>query len=80
MTDVGTQDHQPPLGVRTSGWAAFALICLLVQKERGPLFWLIGAACCAWLGVGLYILAAEIKADAREARERLRRSAAPRAR
>lgn len=58
-------------GVRTTGWAAFALLCLVAQEERGVLFWAGVAVCGAWLAIGLYILAAEMKADEREMRERL---------
>lgn len=75
MSGMKTNGHS--LGIRVSGWASFVLLVLLVQEERGWVFWACVAACAVWLSLGLYILAAEMKSEAREMRERIRRIAAP---
>lgn len=64
-----TGEH--PTGIRTSGWAVFASLCLMAQEERGAWFWAGVGVCGVWLAIGVFILAGEMKAETREMRERI---------
>ena len=64
-------------GVHTTGWAAFALLCLFLQGERGHWFWIGCTVCLVWMIIGVLILMGEVIAENREARRRVKKAGEP---